>query len=234
MRRLSLPRVLALVAFAGLVALASADCTSARTYVNCVGLCESVSPCNDTYDECLTFCNAQREKCERVGHPSAFTAFVSCTQDAGFSCNDAGEPIANPPCGPEQAELVQCDSNDAAPLAIPDGSYDAAQGCVDASSCLSCCKELWPKGAREYASAVTACLCGEGGQCQHACATTVCAPTRPEMPDSGDKCDMCLTAAIDEQAAEVGPCVIPVTKTCNGNVDCALYVNCVSQSGCTN
>ena len=121
-------------------------------------------PCNDTFDECLASCEAQEERCERVGHPAAFLAYVACTSDAGFSCDDGGKAIANPPCGPAQAELIQCESDTDASLTIPDAAYDASAQCVDAASCLSCCKDLWPSGAKEYSKAVTSCACGEGGK----------------------------------------------------------------------
>src|SRR5580692_279880 len=129
-----LSRVATLSGLVTLAALATAHC-QAKSYINCTGLCENVLPCNDSYDECISFCTAQADKCERVGHPAAFLAYVSCATDAGFSCSDAGDPVANAPCGPQQAELVQCESDDDATLAIPDGALDAALGCTDASSC---------------------------------------------------------------------------------------------------
>jgi hypothetical protein len=237
-----------IMAFGGgvvaIAALATAHC-QAKTYINCTGLCENVLPCNDSYDECIAFCTAQEDKCERVGHPAAFLAYVSCATDAGFSCNDAGEPLANAPCGPQQAELVQCESDDDATLAIPDGAYDAAAECVDAGSCLSCCAAAYPLGAKEYAEATKACVCStacvcldtEGGQhsCQSQCGEEICAP-QSISPESGDACDQCLSTVLDEQTPDAGVCVLSITEECNSNKnpDCPLYVNCVSQVGCTN
>jgi hypothetical protein len=234
MRWLSLSRLSVFAILAVGATLASADC-SAKSYINCTGLCRSVLPCNDSYDECLSSCEAQQDKCERLGHPAAFLAYVACTSDAGFSCDDAGKAIANPPCGPQQAELIQCESDTDASLPIPDGAYEASAECVDAASCLSCCKDLWPSGAKEYSKAVNSCACGEGGKCESDCADAACAKPA-QQPTNGDKCDLCLSEIINEQAADVGACVRPVTSECNqpGNVDCALYVNCVSQTGCTN
>jgi hypothetical protein len=234
MRWLTSSRIIVLASLAGIVAFASADC-SAKSYITCTGLCQDVLPCNDSFDECLASCEAQQDKCERVGHPAVFLAYVACASDAGFSCDDAGQPLANPPCGPQQQELVQCESNTDATLPIPDGAYDASASCVDASSCLICCKDLFPKGATEFAKAVSACTCGDGGKCQSECAGTACAhPAQP--PDGGDPCDLCLSKVINEQAADVGACVVPVTLDCNqeSNFECAAYVNCVSQTGCTN
>jgi hypothetical protein len=229
--------------FVAITALATAHCQAAQTYINCTGLCENVLPCNDSYDECIAFCSAQEDKCGRVGHPAAFLAYVSCTTDAGFSCSDAGEPVANAPCGPEQAELVQCESADDATLAIADSAYQAALACVDAGSCLSCCAAAYPEGAEEYIDATKACVCSaacvcrdaEGGvhSCQSECVEEVCA-TQSVSPESGDACDQCLGTVLDEQSPEAGACVLPVTEQCNKSANCALYVNCVSQVGCTN
>jgi hypothetical protein len=237
-----LSRIMAVAAFVATAALATAHCQAA-TYVNCTGLCESVLPCNDSYEQCIAFCTAQQDKCDRVGHPAAFLAYVSCATDAGFSCNDAGEPVANAPCGPEQAELVQCESADDATLAIPDGAYDGASACVDAGSCLSCCAAVYPKGAKEYAEATKACVCsaacvcndanGDAHACQSQCGDEVCA-SDPVPPESGDACDQCLSTVLDEQTPDAGACVVPVTVQCNKSVECALYTNCVSQVGCTN
>jgi hypothetical protein len=85
-------------------------------------------------------------------------------------------------------------------------------------------------------NAVSSCVCGDGGQCQSQCATEACAKD-PVMPaDAGDPCDLCLSQVINEQAADVGVCVLPVTLACNlaKNYECAAYVNCASQIGCTN
>jgi hypothetical protein len=238
MWRLSWSRIVVLAWLAAFAVLASAHC-GAKTVVDCIGLCENVLPCNDSYNQCIAFCTSQEDQCDRVGHPAVFLSYISCVTDAGFSCSEAGKPIANPPCGPAQAELVQCESNDDATLLIPDGAFDASGSCVDASSCLSCCADLWAMGAREYARAVSSCLCGPGGQCEEKCRNEAGMPSEvcakhPMMPVSGDPCDVCVSAAINEQSADVGSCILPVTKECNANSDCALYVNCVSQSGCTN
>jgi hypothetical protein len=232
--RLPFSRLVLLGAFVTLAASAAVDC-SAKSYTTCTGLCQSVLPCNDSFDECLASCQAQQDKCEREGHPAVFLDYVACTTDAGFTCDDAGHAVANPPCGPSQLELIECESNNDATLPIPDGGYDATGDCVDAASCLGCCKDLFPKGASDYAKAVTACVCGEAGTCQSECADSACAsPT--VQPMGGSKCDLCLSAAINEQAADVGACVLPVTLACNQekNFECAAYVNCVSQMGCTN
>jgi hypothetical protein len=262
MSRVSPSRI---VAFSGLVALlivGTAHC-SAKSYVNCTGLCESVLPCNDSYDQCITFCTDIQNRCESVGRQAVFLAYVACTTDAGFSCNtgdggdagdasdagrkadggdggDAGQPLANAPCGFEQAELVQCEFGDAgdASLDVPDGFYDPGLDCPDAGSCLACCEAAYPNGKRQYAEAVTDCACGEHGKCNVACATEACLPVkdgapRPQ-PDAGGPCDMCLSTVLDEQSPDAGVCVKPVTKQCNGQLQCAGYANCVSQTGCTN
>jgi hypothetical protein len=237
MQRLSLLRIALVATVAAFGALASAQCNSTPSF-DCVDLCRAVLPCNYSYDQCISMCTSQEDKCERVGHPAVFTQYISCATDAGFTCNDADTPIANPPCGPAQAELVTCESNDAT-LDIPDGAADANLACVDASSCLSCCIDLWSKGAKEFAEAVSSCVCGETGKCRKECANEAGVPNQvcakhPTMPDSGDPCDLCVSGAINEQVADVGTCVIPVTKQCNESAECASYVECVSQAGCTN
>lgn len=235
-------RLFGLGALVTIAALATSHCT-ARTYINCTGLCDSVLPCNDTYDQCIAFCTAEQDKCERVGHPAAFLDYVSCATDAGFSCSEAGTPVANAPCGPEQAELIQCDSENDATLAIPDGAYDAASSCLDAGSCLACCVSTFPRGAKEYAAATVACVCSEtcvcpdtngvGHTCKSRCSLELCSTPRTQT-EAGDECDQCLTSVLNEQAADAGACVLPITEQCNESADCASYVNCVSQVGCTN
>jgi hypothetical protein len=225
-----------------MVGLATTRC-GAKSYTNCTGLCESVLPCNDTYTQCIAFCTAVQDKCERVGHPSVFFDYVSCATDAGFTCDDAGKPVANAPCGPEQAELVQCDSEDDATLTVTDGAYDAASECLEAGSCLGCCASAYPAGAREYSKATVACICGqecmcpdvsgETHSCQSTCRAEVCA-SPVVQPEAGDNCDHCLASVLNEQTADTGACVVAITYQCNKSLDCALYVNCVSQAGCTN
>jgi hypothetical protein len=237
MRRLHSFRIAMVVAASVFGALISTQCSSPAS-VDCIGLCRSVLPCNYSYNQCISMCTAQEDKCERVGHPAVFSEYLSCATDAGFTCNDADVPIANPPCGPAQAELVTCESDDAT-APVPDGAADASVACVDASSCLSCCLDLWPKGAREFAAAVSACVCGPTGRCRAECANgagdpdEVCAK-HPTMPESGDACDLCVSGAINEQAVDAGTCVMPVTLKCNESPECESYVNCVTQAGCSN
>jgi len=235
MRGGSLFRIAFFGSLVALVAVSSANC-QAKTYITCGGLCESVLPCNDSYDECIAFCAQQQKKCEGVGHPAAFLAYIACTTDAGFTCNEAGDPVANAPCGPEQAELVQCEAPDAdAALEIPDGAFEAGLSCPDAGSCLACCEGAYPTGAKEYAAAVASCVCGDSaGSCRSECVDAGVCAHPAKMPAAGDACDTCLTAMLNEQASDAGACVVPVTLRCNApGSDCYLYVNCVTQPGCT-
>jgi hypothetical protein len=167
--------------------------------------------------------------------------------DAGDAqASDASVPIANAPCGIEQAELLQCEAPDAdATLDIPDGAYEPGRDCPDSGGCVECCKAAYPMGAMQFAEAVSACVCGDAGKCQSVCAESACQRVRdgrmPPQPDTGEggteagnACDQCLTAVLDEQNLDAGACVKPVTDQCNKQEECALYANCVSQSGCTN
>lgn len=261
-----MPRIILGCALSLPLALGFLDC-QARTYVTCTGLCENVlPPCSisgidaaNPYDECIAFCTAIENKCEAVGRRAVFLDYVACATDAGFSCTEGGtvdagdagidahavrrvEPIANAPCGIQQAELVQCEAIDGqAPLDVAEGAYDPGQACPDAGSCLACCKAAYPEGAAEYRSAVTACACKKGGACEAACADDAGNPAeacakKPTQPTPGDRCNQCLATVLDEQAPDAGACVVPVTLQCNqtGHVECALYANCVSQAGCTN
>jgi hypothetical protein len=245
----------------------------------------AMSESSTPYQECLDFCMAIQTKCESVGRPSVFLNYVACATDAGFTCTDAGNPdagdaadggerdadrdrrivpIANAPCGQQQAELIQCEPADAGPeadtkLDIPDGAYSAGADCPDAGSCVACCAAAYPAGAKEYRAAVEACVCsasctcivnGHTRACQSECANEVCAPRdgggfAPKMPEPGDPCDQCVTQALDEQTLDAGACVLPVNQQCNqhrkplpdgasADWQCAAYANCVSQSGCTN
>jgi hypothetical protein len=241
------------------------DC-QAKTYVTCTGLCEQVLPpctipgidAGNPYDECIAFCSELEAKCEAVGRRAVFLDYVACATDAGFSCTEGGpppvdaaadarppshvRPIANAPCGIQQAELVQCEAIDGqAPLDVVESAYDPGIACLDAGSCLSCCEMAYEGGAKEYRTAVTACVCGEGGACASACVDDAGKPAaacagKPTQPVVNGPCDKCLAAVLDEQSLDAGACVVPVTLRCNqtGNVACALYANCVSQSGCTN
>jgi hypothetical protein len=190
MSRVSPLRIALFCGLLSLFALVSANC-KARTYITCGGLCENVLPCNYTYNQCIAFCTDVQTRCENVGRPAVFQAYVACTTDAGFSCDygdagDAGDasifpdvgdggpfgvPVANAPCLIQQSELVQCESFDGQPpLDIPEGSYEPAFACVDAGSCLACCAAAYPEGAKEYREAVLACVCGDAGIRDRICA----------------------------------------------------------------
>jgi len=226
-------RIVLIAALFVLFAAGASNCT-AKTYVTCGGFCGGVLPCNQTYDECLSFCEGIESRCDRVGRHAVFIAYVTCNSnsDAGFGCTDAGEPVASVACEPEQSDLVQCQSEQDATLDIPDGAYEADTPCPDAGSCVACCQDHHEAGAKVYAKAVTECVC-KPSECQSPCAKEACA-SRPQTPEANDKCDQCLSTALDDQTSVPGACVVPVTLACNTDVDCALYVNCLMQAGCTN
>ncbi len=271
-----------LALFGGLVAffaITTVDC-GAATYITCTGLCESVLPCDDSYQECISFCTKIETRCGNVARNAVFLAYVSCTTDAGFSCPEASMldamadvnadakadamtdahvavpveagPVANAPCGIQQAELIQCEPDDAdVMLDVPDSAYDPGLLCPDAGSCIACCEAAYPAGAKEYAEAVSACVCGDGGAgsvctCPNdgglgthsctpavACATEACGS--PLMtPSAGGTCDQCLTLVLDEESPDAGACVLAINRRCQPQLECDLYANCVSQNGCTN
>jgi len=213
-----------------LVAVAASNC-QAKTYTTCVSICGGVPPCNESYDDCLASCEAQEAKCDRVGHPAAFLAYLTCTSDGGFSCDEAGQPVASALCEQEQADLVQCDSEGDAALDIPDGAFQADAPCADAGDCVSCCKDHHAAGAREYAALVTACVCAPG-VCQTQCETEACAGDAQAQPQAGDACDQCVLSKLSDVTEDAGACVISVTLQCNQVVDCALFINCSTQAGC--
>jgi hypothetical protein len=189
MSRVSPLRIVLFGGLVGFFALVSAQC-KARTYLTCTGLCESALPCNYTFAQCMTFCTNVQDRCEAVGRPAVFQAFVACASDAGFSCNypdggdggDAGDAhtleqefdggeggptmpaVASASCGIQQAELIQCESFDGEmPLDVIEGSYDPAFACPDAASCVACCEAAYPTGAKEFREAVQACVCADSG-----------------------------------------------------------------------
>jgi len=212
------------------IAAGGSNC-QAKTYTTCAGLCAGAPPCNESYDECVASCVAQEDKCARVGHPAAFLAYLTCTTDGGFGCNDAGQPVASALCGQEQADLVQCESETDAALDIPDGVFDADSPCAVAGNCNACCKDHHEAGARMYAALVTACAC-EPAACQSQCAKEACAGDAQMEPQANDPCDQCLSGVLSNLTADAGACVLPVTLQCNQTADCALFVNCGTQAGC--
>jgi hypothetical protein len=245
MSRSLILRILTTLALGGLVTPAVLDCHAA-SYVTCTGLCESVLPCNDTYNQCIDYCDGIQRKCRDVGQVNVFSSFVSCATDAGFSCSDAGEPLVNAACLTEQAALIQCQPDRDGELPFPDGgdgSLAAGSACGDAGSCLDCCRSVYPRGAKEYAAAVNECACAEdGGPCIALlpdggvpCGAKSACSKSPVMPSNGDSCDLCLSAVLADMN-DAGACVVPVTEKCNSvaNIECAAYLNCVSQPGCTN
>jgi hypothetical protein len=213
-----------------LVAAFGSHC-QAKMYTTCTGICGGVPPCNESYDDCLMGCAALQDKCDRVGHPATFLAYLTCTTDGGFSCDEAGQPVATALCEQEQADLVQCDTEGDAALEIPDGAFEADTPCADAGDCLECCKDHHVGGARMYATFVTECLCAPG-TCQSACAAEACAGDAQMQPQPNDPCDECVSTALNDLVPDAGACVIPVTLQCNQVADCALFVNCATQAGC--
>jgi hypothetical protein len=89
MKTFSASRIATLGALAAFFALTSANC-GARTYITCTGLCENALPCNDTYNQCMAFCEAVQKKCGNNARPAVFMAYIACTTDAGFSCDYEG------------------------------------------------------------------------------------------------------------------------------------------------
>lgn len=218
----------------GLLVLAGAGASNcqAKTYTICAGICGGIPPCNESYDDCLIRCATVQDKCERVGHPAVFLAYLTCTTDGGFSCDDAGQPIASALCEQEQADLVECESENDAALDIPDGAFEADTPCADAGDCLECCKGHHEAGARTYESLVTECVC-QSGTCQSPCtrAKEVCTDAQTQ-PQANDLCDQCVSNVLNDLPPDAGACVIPVTLECNQVADCALFVNCSAQAGC--
>jgi hypothetical protein len=211
-----------------LVAAAVSNC-QAKTYTICASICGGVPPCNESYDDCLMRCGAMQEKCDRVGHPAAFLAYLTCTIDGGLTCDDAGQPVPSALCAQQQADLVQCESeNDAEALDIPDGAYEADTACADGGDCSTCCKSHHEEGARMYASLVTACLC-KPDTCAKACAKEAC---EDKPPQPNDACDQCVSNELSELTPGAGACIVSVTLQCNQVADCALFVNCGTQAGC--
>jgi hypothetical protein len=223
-------RVILVSGLLALVAAAASNC-QANMFTTCLSICGGVPPCNESFEACRSRCEAQEDQCDRVGHPAAFLAYLSCTSDGGFSCDEAGEPVASALCAQEQADLVQCESEGDASLDIPDGAFEADAPCADAGDCVSCCKEHHKEGARMYASLVTACVCGPG-MCASDCATEACAGDAQAPPQSNDACDQCISSKLNDITPDAGACVVPVTLQCNQVADCALFVNCSTQVGC--
>jgi hypothetical protein len=101
---------------------------------------------------------------------------------------------------------------------------------------VACCQVNHVSGAKSFAAAVNACECGDAGVCSAdagPCAHEACA-NPPAAPDASDGCDVCLTESLNDQTSPPGACVLPVTAACNRVQDCALYVNCATQPGCSN
>ncbi len=213
------------------VAAGSSNC-EAKSYTTCSGLCQGSPACNQNYDECLESCVALDQKCERVGHPEAFLAYLTCVNDAGFACGDAGQPVASALCQREQADLVQCESEGDASLTIPDGAFDADTECADVANCSACCKEHHESGALMYATLVSECTC-KPAVCKTLCATEACAGDAQTEPQANDMCDQCLSNALNDLTPDAGACVVPITLQCNQIAECALFVNCGTQTGCT-
>jgi hypothetical protein len=220
---------------------------TAAIEATCTDLCSSQLACGQALGTCEDACGSTQTACTLSGHPSTFQAYINCAADAGFSCDDAGQPVVNAPCNPLDNDLIQCQfgasfdaADDALAAKVIAEVADAAAVdslCVSTTttsgSCIHCCADHHEGGAEVFAAAVHACECGDGGACAPECGTQWCANPN-EAPDANGSCDQCLTNTLDDQAAEAGACVVPVTKTCNRVLDCALYVNCATQAGCTN
>lgn len=224
------------LAVAALVAL---NCTSTSSVVpGCADLCLSQLPCWQTLTQCTNACGDLQDACTTSGHPSAFEGYATCAADAGFTCVDGGLPTANAPCGPQQNTLEQCLVVVDGGFEIPDGALASDMQCV-AGGCVACCQNHHPAGAATFLAAVEACECGDAGQCVvnggpcgRECALHLQGPDA--APAAGDVCDQCLTSTLDDQVTPLGACVMPVTAACNTSLDCALYVNCATQTGCNN
>jgi hypothetical protein len=216
------------------------NCTSTATSVpGCDDLCVSQLPCWPTladgggYAACQAACNSVFNMCNKSGHPSAFAAYAVCAGDAGFTCVDGGA-IANAPCGTQENMLDECLLEIDGGFNVPDSALANDMGCVG-SNCIPCCQMHHPDGSKIFVAAVEACECGDAGQCQGPCQGE-CAThfaSRDAGPVATDPCDQCLTNSLDDQEQDAGTCVLPVTAACNKNLDCALYVNCATQIGCS-
>jgi hypothetical protein len=236
------------------VALFACPSSTSNNTASCPNLCTTQLPCAETLNQCLAACCAQERTCNASGHPATFQAYVTCAVSAGFSCTDAGQPVVNAPCGPQATDLLECqieidgglnvpdaetvnDTNCVGTSDIPDAELVKDTYCVNATGgCFNCCAKNHPTGAAAFSAAAIACTCSaDGGVCGRggACATEACA-SPPKMPVPDDPCDQCLTNALNDQTADAGACVAPVTLQCNKTLDCALYVNCAMQAGCTN
>jgi hypothetical protein len=225
-------------------AMVALDCTTAAAPVpGCSDLCLSQLSCWNTLADCTKACTALQAACNQSGHPSAFEAYATCATDAGFTCvdggADGGAATVNAACVGQQNTLEQCRVEVDGGFEIPDGALAADLACVGTSGCVACCQKHHPEGGSAFLEAVFACECGDAGACvveAGSCQTECAAHLQGDggAPATGDPCDQCLTSTLNDQAIEAGACVTPVTIACNKSVDCALYVNCATQVGCTN
>jgi hypothetical protein len=215
------------------------DCTSAvaPTEASCSDLCLIQLQCGQTLEQCQNDCQALQKTCTSSGHPSAFQAYAVCAEDAGFTCIDGSAPMVNAPCGPEQYALEECKLEVDGGFDIPDAALVADMMCASPTGgCVSCCQMNHQSGSKTFAAAVEACECGDAGACAVPCASE-CAghlDSPDAQPQPGDSCDTCLTQSLNDQVGDAGTCVAAVTAACNRTLDCALYVNCATQMGCTN
>lgn len=226
------------------VAAVAIDCTPTTPGVpSCTDLCLAQATCGQTLEQCQDACASLQANCSKSAHPSTFAAYATCAADAGFTCLDSGGATANAACLGVQNSLVECEVVVDGGFEVPDAELVADESCVGVSAmmggCTACCQSHHKAGAATFLAVALSCECGDGGACtgpEAGCGNECAAHlTGPEgRPEAGSPCDTCSIQTLDDQTAEAGACVGPVTRGCNASLDCALYVNCATQPGCTN
>lgn len=100
-----------------------------------------------------------------------------------------------------------------------EASPDSGPECTgDGDACRTCCRTNHAAGAEVYTNAVLGCICGDGGPCVTACATTTCASS----PTDGDEaCNQCIDR--DETASA---CESSIDATCKSSEDCTALLAC--------
>jgi hypothetical protein len=160
----------------------------------------------------------------------ALIAGLTCTSIVAIgACGGSGDDSVGP--GASDATIVDGatgDSGDTTGDSASDGGSitdtgtptpDSGSCATDDGGCFKCCSAEDPDAAAALAADAIDCACTTPGDCQTACADTVC--RHPAKAPDG-KCSKCLVSA------DAGACLETAkTAACGSSVTCDDVVTCL-------
>lgn len=152
--------------------------------------------------------------------------------DAAAGQPEGGQPQKD---GSPAADAAQdSPSSLDAPTGMDAPMAEAGPGCsqMPGEACFACCRQANMQGAQAYTmfagmpGSQGSCLCGATGECQDACASSVCSGTGG-MPMPTMDCNGCMDLALFPDAGSPDPQCTSALQECEDSGPCSALAACM-------